>query len=77
MIIYIFVNLDQCLNFSDPPTQDKLEKTLKEANRVFEFYRYEGANHGFVNETRKENYNKECADLAHKRTLDFFGKYLN
>ena len=57
-------------------TQDKLEQILKDSSRVFEFFRYEGANHGFTNETKPENFNKEYTDLAHKRTLEFYEKYL-
>ena len=31
----------------------------------------------FTNETKPENFNKEYTDLAHKRTLEFYEKYLN
>ena len=69
--------LDTVKNFSDTESQETLEKKLKEGNRVYEFFRYENAGHGFANEKHPENYNKEYAELAHQRTLEFFGKYLN
>ena len=67
---------DSAMGFSDPATQDACEKSLKDNHRVYEFFRYEGAEHGFVNEN-KECFNKEYAELAHARTLEFFSKYLN
>jgi carboxymethylenebutenolidase len=37
---------------------------------------YEGAQHAFLNDTNEARYNKEAAELAWGRTLDFFKKYL-
>ena len=60
---------------------DALEKKLKEANVKFEFFRYK-AKHAFANETADEkklpivNYNREAAEQAWKRTMDFLGKTL-
>lgn len=71
-----FGTKDNLKGFSDPEAQDALEKTLKENNIVFEFYRYEGADHAFANDSNVEKYNAECAKLAHERTLDFFERYL-
>jgi dienelactone hydrolase len=68
---------DKAKDFSDTNAQDKLEKILKENNRTYEFFRYEGADHGFANEKKEKEYNKEYAELAHQRTLEFFAKYLN
>jgi dienelactone hydrolase len=48
---------------------------LKDNNITYEFFRYD-ADHGFSNETNPTNYNKECADLAHKRVVEFFKKHL-
>jgi carboxymethylenebutenolidase len=63
-------------------TVDELEKKLRAANVKFEFHRYQ-AQHAFANETavgaRKlpiTEYNPEAAELAWKRTLEFFGKTL-
>ncbi len=55
--------------------QDELEKTLKEHNLPFEFYRYD-ADHGFTNE-KNPNYNKEATELAHTRVIEFFKKQLH
>ncbi len=51
------------------------EQALK-ANRVtYTGYVYEGANHGFHNDTTPR-YDEPAAKLAWQRTLDFFNKYL-
>ena len=52
----------------------ELEKKLKAAGVKFEFYRY-NANHAFCNESGP-NYNREAAELAWQRTLEFFEKTL-
>jgi carboxymethylenebutenolidase len=49
---------------------------LREAGKTVKFYLYEGANHAFHNDTSAERYDKAAADLAWKRTLAFFRKYL-
>jgi carboxymethylenebutenolidase len=54
----------------------KLEKQLKDAGKQVEFHTYKGANHGFFNDTRPENYNEEAAKDTWKRMLDFFQKHL-
>ena len=72
-----FGTADSLKGFSDSEAQDKLENRLKETNRVYEFYRYEGAEHAFTNITNAQNYNKEYAELAHQRSLEFYAKYLN
>ena len=38
---------------------------------------YEGAGHAFNNDTNESRYNKEAAQLAWKRTVDFFKEKLN
>jgi len=53
---------------------DELEKKLKSGGVKFEFYRYDAA-HAFANETGN-NYNREAAELAWGRMLEFFGKAL-
>src|SRR5581483_5439260 len=51
------------------------EQALK-ANRVtYTAYVYEGANHGFHNDTTPR-YDEAAAKLAWQRTIDFFNKYL-
>ena len=72
-----FGTADSLKEVSDSEAQEKLENRLKETNRVYEFFRYKGAEHAFANETNVKNYNKEYADLAHQRSLEFYAKYLN
>jgi carboxymethylenebutenolidase len=62
---------------------DELEKKLRAANVKFDFHRYD-AKHAFANETAvgpkrpvaAAEYNAQAAELAWKRTLDFFAKNL-
>ena len=49
---------------------------LRQAVKTVRFYLYEGANHAFNNDTSAERYNKAAADLAWRRTLAFFRRYL-
>jgi carboxymethylenebutenolidase len=53
---------------------DELEKKLSAAGVKFEFHRYQ-ATHAFANEKGRA-YNREAAELAWKRTVEFFGKNL-
>ena len=49
---------------------------LRAAGKTVTFQVYDGANHAFNNDTSAERYNKEAAELAWKRTIRFFKKYL-
>lgn len=51
-------------------------KALRGAGKTVRFHLYEGVNHAFNNDTSAERYNKAAADLAWKRTLMFFNRYL-
>jgi carboxymethylenebutenolidase len=51
------------------------EAALKANNATYTGYVYEGANHGFHNDTTPR-YDEAAAKLAWQRTLDFFNKYL-
>lgn len=51
------------------------EKALKAAGTTYEAYIYEGANHGFHNDSTPR-YDREAADLAWARTLEWFNTYL-
>jgi len=51
------------------------EAALKENKKEFQAYVYEGANHGFHNDTTPR-YDKAAAELAWKRTVDFFAEKL-
>jgi carboxymethylenebutenolidase len=51
------------------------EAALKANNKKYQAYIYEGANHGFHNDTTPR-YDKTAAELAWKRTIDFFSENL-
>ena len=51
------------------------EAALKEHKKTYELFMYEGAGHAFNNNTGAR-YHKESAELAWKRTIEFFNKYL-
>jgi carboxymethylenebutenolidase len=51
------------------------EEALKANHITYSEYVYEGANHGFHNDTTPR-YDEKNAQLAWQRTLDFFNKYL-
>ncbi|MBN2090532.1 dienelactone hydrolase family protein [candidate division KSB1 bacterium] len=52
------------------------EKALKEAKKEYKIYIYEGAKHAFNNDSNPERYHKEAAELAWKRTVEFFKEKL-
>jgi Dienelactone hydrolase and related enzymes len=52
------------------------EAALKLNNKVYEAYIYPGVNHGFHNDSTPR-YDEPAAELAWKRTLSWFEKYLN
>jgi len=51
-------------------------EALRKAGAPVRFNVYEGVNHAFNNDTSAERCNKEAADLAWTRTLNFFRRYL-
>src|SRR5665213_97392 len=51
------------------------EEALKANHITYTAYIYEGANHGFHNDTTPR-YDEAAAKLAWQRTIDFFNKYL-
>jgi carboxymethylenebutenolidase len=48
------------------------EAALKKAGIDYQIYIYEGAQHAFNNDTNPDRYHKEAAELAWKRTVEFF-----
>ena len=52
-----------------------MEEALKAHNKVYEAYIYPGVNHGFHNDSTPR-YDKAAAELAWRRTLAWFEKYL-
>lgn len=51
------------------------EEALKEFNKEYTAYIYPDVNHGFHNNTTPR-YDQKAADLAWKRTIDFFNEHL-
>lgn len=52
------------------------EKALKEAGIEYKIFMYEGAMHAFNNDSNPARYNKEAAELAWERTIEFFREKL-
>ncbi len=67
-----YAGLDERINGGIPA----FEEALKSNGKEYTLYIYEGANHAFNNDTNEARYNKEAANLAWGRTLDFFQKHL-
>lgn len=66
-----YAELDERVNAGWPA----YEAALKEHNKEYTAYMYEGAQHGFHNDTTPR-YNEEAAKLAWQRTIDFFNDKL-
>jgi carboxymethylenebutenolidase len=66
-----YASLDTRINEGWPA----YEAALKANHVTYTAYFYEGANHGFHNDTTPR-YDEAAAKLAWQRTLDFFNKYL-
>lgn len=66
-------SLDERINAGIPA----FEAALKAHGKTYQLHMYEGANHGFNNDTSPARYHKEAAELAWKRTVIFFKKYLS
>jgi len=52
------------------------EKALKAHQIAHEVFMYEGVNHAFHNDTSEARYDKEAAQLAWRRTMNFFNEKL-
>lgn len=66
-----YASLDTRINAGWPA----YEEALKANGKEYEAFIYENTNHGFHNDTTPR-YDKAAAELAWKRTIDFFGKKL-
>ncbi|MBM1106217.1 dienelactone hydrolase family protein [Aurantibacter crassamenti] len=66
-----FGELDKRVNEGWPA----YETALKANGKEYEAFIYENANHGFHNDTTPR-YDREAAELAWNRTIDFFEKHL-
>jgi carboxymethylenebutenolidase len=67
-----YAGLDERIGAGIPAFEQALQKNGKE----YQIYIYKGANHAFNNDTNAARYNKEAADLAWGRTLNFFKQHL-
>lgn len=67
-----YAGLDKNINEGWPT----YEAALKLNNKVYEAYIYPGVNHGFHNDSTPR-YDEPAAELAWKRTLSWFEKYMN
>ena len=64
--------LDTRVNATSFPWVEALRANKKRVT----FQLYDGVNHAFNNDTSAERYNKDAAELAWKRTIAFFRRYL-
>ena len=67
-----YAELDERINAGIPA----FEKALKAASIEYKIYIYEGAKHAFNNDSNLGRYHKEAAELAWKRTIEFFKEKL-
>lgn len=67
-----YAGLDKNINAGWPT----YEAALKQNNKIYEAYIYPGVNHGFHNDSTPR-YDKAAAELAWRRTLAWFEKYLH
>jgi carboxymethylenebutenolidase len=67
-----YAGLDERINAGIP----EFEKALKDNGKQYEIFIYEGANHAFNNDTNAARYNKDAAELAWSRTVEFLRKNL-
>ena len=66
-----YAGLDTRINEGWPA----FEKALKASNKKYEAHIYPNVNHGFHNDTTPR-YDKQAAELAWGRTIEFFKKHL-
>jgi carboxymethylenebutenolidase len=71
-ILFHFGALDK-----NPSQEDmaKLDAELKRLGKPHQFYTYQGADHGFMDQTG-QRYNKAAAEASWPRTLEFFATHL-
>jgi len=72
-VLGIYAERDQ---FVTPESVRQLEAQLKQLGKTAEIHIYPGVDHAFFNDTRPEVYNREAAEDAWRRTLEFFGTHL-
>ncbi|MEM7616118.1 MAG: YghX family hydrolase [Pseudomonadota bacterium] len=70
-LLYQFGELDERINATWP----EVEAALQANDKVYEAYIYEGANHGFHNDSTPR-YDEAMAELAWERTIAWFNTHL-
>lgn len=70
-LLFQFGELDERINATWPET----EAALQASTKTYEAYIYEGANHGFHNDSTPR-YDEAMAELAWERTIGWFNQYL-
>ncbi|MCT7375044.1 dienelactone hydrolase family protein [Chelativorans salis] len=55
---------------------EEYREALEAGGAEYTIHMYEGVNHAFNNDTSEARYDKEAADLAWRRTIDFFNEKL-
>jgi len=67
-ILYHWAGADDTVSEAD---LEQFRRIVQERNKRVIIQKYEGAPHAFCNETRKETYRADAAQLAWDRTVDF------
>jgi carboxymethylenebutenolidase len=67
-ILYHWAGADDTVSEAD---LEQFRRIAQERNKRVIIQKYEGAPHAFCNETRKETYRADAAQLAWDRTVDF------
>lgn len=55
---------------------ESFETALKSVSTEYKIYIYPGAKHAFFNNNNPDRYNRDAAELAWKRTIDFLNEKL-
>jgi len=72
-ILFHFGEIDQNPSQAD---MRKFDAELTRLGKAHQFHTYLGADHGFMDHTNPQRYNKAAADTSWPRTLDFFATHL-
>jgi carboxymethylenebutenolidase len=71
-VLLHYAGLDERINEGIPA----YEQALKDAGVDYTIHMYEGVNHAFHNDTSEARYDKEAAELAWSRTIEFLQQHL-
>jgi carboxymethylenebutenolidase len=74
-LLGLFAELDP--SYATPATVAKMDQELTKLGKPHEFHIYPGVDHAFFNDDRPEVYNKDAAEDAWKRTVDFLMRNLS